>query len=151
MCLQSDIPMSSPRLHNLHPWYWNSLLDSLLSSGENSAFAHFAAAIENHYNLAFSFHQVPGYCWVDRGLPNTSTHGWSKTRAPVTHPSTNRARHCLTSVTWCVNLLPLGHVPHPEEGFQMVVMSCLGGGLQSLSAFLVLTVISIERLTANME
>ena len=27
--------------------------------GENSAFAHFAAAIANHYNLAFSFHQVP--------------------------------------------------------------------------------------------
>ena len=25
----------------------------------NSAFAHFAAAIANHYNLAFSFHQVP--------------------------------------------------------------------------------------------
>ena len=24
-----------------------------------SAFAHFAAAIANHYNLAFSFHQVP--------------------------------------------------------------------------------------------
>ena len=32
---------------------------SLISSGENSAFAHFAAAIANHYNLAFSFHQVP--------------------------------------------------------------------------------------------
>ena len=28
-------------------------------SGENSAFAHFAAAIANHYNLVFSFHQVP--------------------------------------------------------------------------------------------
>ena len=32
---------------------------SLISSGEHSAFAHFAAAVANHYNLAFSFHQVP--------------------------------------------------------------------------------------------
>ena len=32
---------------------------SLISSEENSAFAHFAAAIANHYNLACSFHQVP--------------------------------------------------------------------------------------------
>ena len=32
---------------------------SLISSGENSAFVHFAAAIANHYNLGFSFHQVP--------------------------------------------------------------------------------------------
>ena len=32
---------------------------SLISSVENSAFAHFAAAVANHYNLAFSFHQVP--------------------------------------------------------------------------------------------
>ena len=32
---------------------------SLISSGENSAFARFAAAIANHYNLAFSSHQLP--------------------------------------------------------------------------------------------
>ena len=40
---------------------------SLISSGENSAFAHFAAAIANHYN--FSFLVPPGthHCWVDRG------------------------------------------------------------------------------------
>ena len=45
--------------HNLHPWHRNSLLYSLISSGENSALAHFAAAIANYYNLACSFHQVP--------------------------------------------------------------------------------------------
>ena len=39
--------------------YWNSFLYSLISSGEDSAFAHFAANIANHYKLAFSFHQVP--------------------------------------------------------------------------------------------
>ena len=44
---------------NLHPWYWNTLLYSLISSGENSAFALFAAALASHYNLAFSLHQVP--------------------------------------------------------------------------------------------
>ena len=32
---------------------------SLISSRENSAFGYFVAAIANHYNLVFSFHQVP--------------------------------------------------------------------------------------------
>ena len=31
---------------------------SLISSGENSAFAYSAAAIVNHYNVAFSFHHL---------------------------------------------------------------------------------------------
>ena len=35
------------------------ILSYLIISGENSAFAYFAAAIANHYNLAFSLHQVP--------------------------------------------------------------------------------------------
>ena len=54
------------------PWYWNTLFYSLISSGENSASAHFAAAVANHYNLAFSFHQVPinagwtGAAWYER-------------------------------------------------------------------------------------
>ena len=34
-----------------------------LSSGENSAFANFSAAIVNHYNVAFSFHRVPIIAW----------------------------------------------------------------------------------------
>ena len=60
-CLLSDISkdiLIYPAL-NLRPWYWNSFLYSLISSGESSAFAHFAVAIANHYNLAFLFHQVP--------------------------------------------------------------------------------------------
>ena len=32
---------------------------SLIPFWENSAFVHFSAAIANHYNLAFPFHQVP--------------------------------------------------------------------------------------------
>ena len=52
-------PIVFIRFHNLHLWYWNSYLYSLISSGEDSAFAHFAAAIANRYNLAFSFHHVP--------------------------------------------------------------------------------------------
>ena len=35
------------------------LFYSLVSSGGNSVFAHFIAAVANHYNLAFSLHQVP--------------------------------------------------------------------------------------------
>ena len=38
-----DIPSSSAGLYNLHPWYWNAIFYSLISSGENSAFAHSAA------------------------------------------------------------------------------------------------------------
>ena len=45
-------------VHGLHLWCWNSLLYSLISYGENSAFSHFATAIVNNYNLAFSFHQI---------------------------------------------------------------------------------------------
>ena len=33
-----------------------SLIYCLISFGENSALAHFAAAIANHYNLTVSFH-----------------------------------------------------------------------------------------------
>ena len=36
-----------------------TLFFSLISSGENSAFVHFAAATANHYNVAFSSHGVP--------------------------------------------------------------------------------------------
>ena len=54
------------RLYNLHPSYWNTLSYSLISSGENSAFAHVAEAIAR---LQFSFSVPPGthHCWVDRG------------------------------------------------------------------------------------
>ena len=38
---------------------WYTLLYSLIASGENLAFDHFAAAIANHYSSAFSVHQVP--------------------------------------------------------------------------------------------
>ena len=36
------------KLYNLHPWYWNTLFYSLVSSEENSAYAHIDAAIANH-------------------------------------------------------------------------------------------------------
>ena len=50
-----DLPVASAD-YNLHPWYWNTIFYGLISSGENSAFVHYAAAIASHYNLAFSFH-----------------------------------------------------------------------------------------------
>ena len=49
---RSDIPVSSSDCTICTP------VPSLILSRENSAFAHFAGAIANHYNLAFSFHQV---------------------------------------------------------------------------------------------
>ena len=49
--------MEFGRLHNLHPWYWNSLLYGLISSGERE-FSAFSAPNAIH-NSQFSFHQVP--------------------------------------------------------------------------------------------
>ena len=99
-------PSEFSRLHNLYPWYWNSLLYSLISSGENSAFAHFAAAIVDHYNLDFSFTRYPsllgGQRLYDmRGLPDNSTHSRQRDSNTsqwhvVIHLSTNQAWHCLT-------------------------------------------------------
>ena len=97
-------PLEFSRLHNLHPWYWNSLLHGLISCGENSA--HFLQLI-SFTILHFSFHQVPitagcaEAAWYDRFNYQTSLHmAGSLTRAPVSNPSTNRARCCLTSVIW---------------------------------------------------
>ena len=49
-------PIEFSRLHNLHPWYWNSLLHGLISSGENSA--HFLQLLPFTI-LHCWFHQVP--------------------------------------------------------------------------------------------
>ena len=78
------------------------LIWSHLLWGEFSAFST-ANAI--HYS---QFFVPPGthHCWVDRdGMRweacSTSLHmAGSMTLAPVIHPSTNRVRHCLTSVIW---------------------------------------------------
>ena len=56
VCVIVWYPIGFRRLHNLHPWYWNSLLHSLISSGENSA--HFLQLMPFTI-LHFSFHQIP--------------------------------------------------------------------------------------------
>ena len=80
-----------------------SLVWSHLLWGEFSAFS---AAIAIHNSPLFV---PPGthHCWVDRGgmiwkaCPTPLHMADSVTRAPaVTHPSTNRAQRCLTSVIW---------------------------------------------------
>ena len=98
-------PFEFSRLHNIYSWYWNSLLYSLICSGENSAFAHIAAAIANYYNWIFLFDQVPitaGWteaAWYERFARHLYMVG-SMTQSPVTQPSTDWARRCLTSVIW---------------------------------------------------
>ena len=100
-----DIPVGSADCTIYTPGIWNTLFYSLISSWENSAFAHFATAIANHYNSAFSFHQVPitagltEAAWYERLAQHLYTWpvAWLD-RAAVTHPSSNRARRCLTSV-----------------------------------------------------
>ena len=57
-------PREFSGLYKLHPWYWNSLLYGLISSGESSA--HFLQL------MPFTIFPVfipPGthHCWVDRG------------------------------------------------------------------------------------
>ena len=49
-------PNAFSRLHNLHQWYWNSLLYGQISSGENSK--HFLQLMPFTI-IHFSFHQVP--------------------------------------------------------------------------------------------
>ena len=56
--LLSIHPHEFSGLYNLHSRLWNALFYSLIFSVENSAFAHFIVAVANHYNTAFSFHQV---------------------------------------------------------------------------------------------
>ena len=122
-------------LHNLHPWYWNSLLYSLISSGKNSVLVNnpsrrgllsrfkphpilffmnkiclsqFSAFFADNAIHNSPFFIPPGthYCWVDRNgmiweaCQTPLRMAGSLTQAPVTHPSTNQARHCLTSVIW---------------------------------------------------
>ena len=92
-------PIKFSWFHNLHPWYWNSLLYSIISSEENSA--HFLKTMP-FTSLHFSFHQVPitvGWteaAWYER----LTQHLYTWPRVAVTHPSTNRAWHGLTSVIW---------------------------------------------------
>ena len=79
-----------------------SLVRSHLLWGEFSAFS---AAIAIHNSPLFV---SPGthQCWVDRGgmiwkaCPTPLHMAGNVTRATVTHPSTNRAQRCLTSVIW---------------------------------------------------
>ena len=77
-----------------------SLVRSHLLWGEFSAFS---AAIAIH-NSPFFVPPGTHHCWVDRGgmiwkaCPTPLHMAGSVTRAAVTHPSTNRARRCLTSV-----------------------------------------------------
>ena len=68
-------------------------------------FSTFSAAIAIHNSPLF----IPSgthHCWVDRGgmiwkaCPTPVHMAGSVTWATVTHPSTNPARRCLTSVIW---------------------------------------------------
>ena len=64
-------PIEFSRLHNLHPWYWNSLLYGLISSRENAT--HFLQLM-SFTNLHFHSTRYPsllgGLRWHDmRGLP----------------------------------------------------------------------------------
>ena len=95
-------PLEFSRLHNLHPWYSNPYM----VSSPLGRIHHVSVANAIH-NSPFIF-VPPGthHCWVDRGgmiweaFPTPLHMAGSVTQAPVTHPSTNRARCCLTSVIW---------------------------------------------------
>ena len=54
-----DIPVRSADCRIYTPGIGTHSFTASSPLGRKSAFAHFAAAIANHYNVAFSFHQVP--------------------------------------------------------------------------------------------
>ena len=103
--LNVNVNVHGYRLYNLHPWYWNTLFYCLISSGDNSAFADICCSYIQSFQ--FSFLVLPGthHCYVDRAsviweaCPTPLHMAGSVTRVVVTHPSTNRAQRCLTSVT----------------------------------------------------
>ena len=70
--LQSEIPMSSVD-YNLHPWYWNSLLYRLISSGENSV--HFLQLMP--FTIFSSFHYT-GYPSLLGGLRQYGMRGFAQ-------------------------------------------------------------------------
>ena len=95
-------PLEFSRLHNEHPLVLElSLIQSHLLWGE---FSIWALCCNYSQSLQFSFRVPPSthYCWVDRrdmiweACPAPLHMAGSVTRAPVTHPSTNQARRCLT-------------------------------------------------------
>ena len=83
----------------------HTLLQSHLLWGE---FRFCALCCSYSQSLQFIFLVPPGthHCWVDRSsviweaCPTPLHMTGSVTRAAVTHPSTNRAQRCLTSVLW---------------------------------------------------
>ena len=69
-------PSKFNRLHNSHPWYWNSPLYGLISSGENSAhFLQLLPFIIFHF-LSTRYPSLLGgqMQYEMRSLPYTSTH-----------------------------------------------------------------------------
>ena len=96
-------PPELSRLYNLHPWYCNSLLYRLISSGENSA--HFLQLMPF---TIFQFFVPPGthHCWVGRGSME-----WEVCLTLLLMTSTgNRTPDLLI-----LSLMPysLGHMPYP--------------------------------------
>ena len=78
------------RLHNLHSWYWNSLLYDLISSGENSA--HFLQLMPfTILHSPFYFHQIlitAGWteaAWYQRLAQHLHTRpaAWREHRSPI--------------------------------------------------------------------
>ena len=83
------------------------------ASGENTAFSHFAAAIVNHYNSVFSFHQIPITTgWTEAAryerLATHLSHGW---------------QHDLALQFTHVLLLP--HTPNPSTNLMQSVHNVL--------------------------
>ena len=124
-------PRKFSRLYNLHPWYWNSLLYGLISSGENST--HFLQLMPF---TIFHFFIPPGthYCWVGKGsmewevLPDTSTHDqqWEFNLRPsdlVQHPI-----HLVTCpqghIQWSVNKIMISKHDRVRLGFKALLCSC---------------------------
>ena len=101
-CLLSRYPIDFSGLYSLHPWYWNTLFNRLISSGENATFAHSAAAIVNHYNFSFlcstryptllgkqrqyQMRSLPDTCTHDQQWESNPRHLDLESNAPSTRP-----------------------------------------------------------------
>ena len=104
-------PLEFSRLHNLCPWYWNSLMGSHLLWGEFWAFSAANAIHKSPFFVSPGTH----HCWVDRGgmiweacpTPLRMAAVWLEHRSPI-HVLT---RLSIAELQWSDgNWLPLGHV-----------------------------------------
>ena len=118
-CLKSPLRSANLTIYAHGICYnWNSLLHSLISSAENSAFAHFAAAVANHtvkLSRSTRYPSLLGGQWQRdiRDLPSTSTHDHQGSHVlPLCESCSRTTSPCICSTQRVVYAMSTRAAPH---------------------------------------